>query len=134
MQLPAHDHRPVAREIRKVVEPCVSLAVKLLDGHIVLEAPADKRLDERAGTAEEQLLERAQHARAHRRVPVPDVWQHRFEELHRERLHLLRAVAVRLHEGHEHLDSDDCEQLAQSLDHVWVLVAAAAQCDRAALA
>ena len=67
-------------------------------------------------------------------MPVPDVWQHRFEELHRERLHLLRPVAVRLHEGHEHLDSDDREQLAQPLDHIWVLVAAAAQCDRAALA
>ena len=46
VQLPAHDHRPVAREIREIVEPGVSLAVKLLDGHIVLEAPADKGLDE----------------------------------------------------------------------------------------
>ena len=89
--LPAHDHRAVARQVRQVVEPRLALAVELGDGHVVLEPPAGERLDELAGTAEEELLERPQHARAHGRVPVPDVRQHRLEQLHREGLHLRRA-------------------------------------------
>ena len=129
----AHWPTGVARQVGEVVDARRALAVELGNRHVVLQPPADERLDRRAGAAEQQRLERAEHRQPHLRVPVAHVRQHRLEQLGRVRLDAPAAVAVGAAHRQQHLLRDDAQQARDALDDLGVVVAAAAERDRAHL-